>query len=224
MKSARMKGLAMAAVSLLTMGAHEPPTQPARRRLTGDLTKPLAQYTGAQFAALVSPLRYGQGAERSRKCRGLLECSTGRTVSVRVDAVADADSLSPANLPANGVVAARVRNRSPEMENRYNMRGGAQYTYYLIVLPASGGRANWLLEEVDVQGSSVAHRTVASGRFLGCGHPFVRGARADFKTCASDGPGRAAFQPVLFEKQLGDDPPLWVSCALGCCIAEYGTG
>ena len=72
MTSARTKGIAVAAVALLTMGAHAP--QPGRRALSGDLTKPLAQYTGAQFAALVNPLRYGQGAERQRKCRGPAEC------------------------------------------------------------------------------------------------------------------------------------------------------
>jgi hypothetical protein len=217
--SARMKGLAVAALSLLTLGAHAP-TQPTRRALTGDLTKPLAQYTGAQFAALVQPLRYGQGAQRARRCRGPAACTAGRQVQVRVDAVADADSLAPTNLSRFGVIAARVRNTGAEMESRYNMRGGTQYTYYLIVLPTPAGAATWVLEEVDVQGNNVAHRTVASGRFLGCNHPFVRGARADFRTCAQSGAGRASLLPVAFEKQVLEDPPLWVGCALGCCIAE----
>jgi hypothetical protein len=217
--SARMKGLAVAALSLLTLGAHAP-TQPARRALMGDLTKPLEQYTGAQFAALVQPLRYGQGAQRARRCRGLAACTAGRQVQVRVDAVADADSLAPTNLARFGVIAARVRNTGVEMESRYNMRGGTQYTYYLVVLPAPSGAATWVLEELDVQGTNVVHRTVASGRFLGCNHPFVRGARADFRTCAQSGAGRASLLPVSFERQGFEDPPLWVGCALGCCIAE----
>jgi hypothetical protein len=220
--SARMKGLAVAAVSLLTLGAGAPTTQPARRALSGDLTKPLAQYTGAQFAALVAPLRYGQGAARQRRCRGPLECTNGKQVSVRVDAVADADSLAAGNLATNGVIAARLRNRGGEMEARYNMRGGAQYSYYLIVQPATGGRANWILEELDTQGTTVTHRTVASGNFVGCNHPFRRGARADFYTCAtSPATGRTSLQPVSFERQGGPgDPPIWIGCAAGCCIAE----
>lgn len=221
MTSARMKDLAVAAVSLLTLGASAPRVQPTRRALSGDLARPLAQYTGAQFAALVAPLQYGQGADRQRGCRGPLECTNGRKVTVRVDAVADADSLATGNLPANGVVAARLRNRGGEMEARYNMRGGAQYTYYLIVQPATGGRANWILEELDTQGTTVAHRTVASGNFVGCNHPFRRGARADFYTCATSPAARTSLQPVLFERQGGPgDPPIWIGCAAGCCIAE----
>jgi hypothetical protein len=215
-----MKGIAVAALSLLTLGAEANTNQPVRRPLSGDLTKPLAQYTGAQFAALVRPLRYGQGATRQRKCRGPAECTAGKQVAVRIDAVADADSLGAGSLPSHGVVAARVRNTGGEMEARYNMRGGAQYTYYLIVQPAAGGTAGWLLEELDRQAGSVTHRTVASGRFVGCNHPFRRGARADFYTCADSPAGRAALQPVSFSRQTPEDPPIWISCMLGCCIAE----
>ena len=222
MTSARMKGIAVAAATLLTLGG-EACAQPARRALSGDLTKPLAQYTGAQFAALVRPLRYGQGATRSRRCRGPIECTGGRQVSVRIDAVADADSLGPGNLGQYGVVAARLRNTGPEMEARYNMRAGAEYTYYFIVTSAGPGNLVWIVEELDTQGATVAHRTVASGRFVGCNHPFRRGARADFSTCANSPAraGRATFSPVLFTRQGGpDDPPIWMGCALGCCVAE----
>jgi hypothetical protein len=80
-----------------------------------------------------------------------------------------------------------------------------------------------ILEELDRQGNNVAHRTVASGRFVPCNHPFARGARADFRTCA-DSPartGRATLQPAAFFPQGGpDDPPIWISCAAGCCLAE----
>lgn len=218
--SVRAKVQAIATMTLLWIAACAPSKQPARRALTGDLAKPLSQYTGAQFSALVQPLRYGQGADRQRKCRGPAECSAGRLVSLRVDAVADADSLAPGNLPPNGVVAARLRNRGAEMEARYNMRGGAQYVYYLIVIPAAGGRATWVLEELDTQGANVAHRTVASGRFTPCNHQFVRGARADFRTCATTAGGRASLQNISLSQGGPDDPPIWIGCALGCCVAE----
>jgi hypothetical protein len=218
--SARLRGIAaVTATALVSMAAQPARQQPARRPLSGDLAKPLAQYTGAQFAALVHPLKYGASADRPRKCRGPAECAAGRLVTVRAEAVADADSLSPGNLPSFGVIAARVRNRGVEMEGRYNMRGGAQYTYYLIVLPAANGRATWTLEELDARGSAVTHRTVASGRFNQCNHAYVRGARADFKTCAQAATGAAGFELVSF-MQPPDDPPLWISCASGCCTAE----
>jgi hypothetical protein len=221
--SARKKGIVAAAgVALLSIAAHAPQTQPARRALSGDLAKPLAQYTGPQFAALVRPLRYGQGVERQRKCRGPAECTAGRLVPIRADAVADADSLSAGNLPANGVIAARLRNRGVEMEERYNMRGGAQYTYYLIIVPAAGGRARWILEELDTQGAAIAHRTVASGRFTPCNHPFVRGARADFRTC-TQAATRGTIGLVSFSKQTGEDPPIWIGCSAGCCTMDPGT-
>ena len=222
MTSARMKGFAVAAVSLLTLGAHAP-VQPARRRLSGDLTKPLAQYTGAQFAALVRPLRYGQGATRNRKCRGPQECNGGRKqVSVRIDAVADADSLGPGNFGQFGVVAARLRNTGPDMEARYHMRADPEYSYYLIVTSQGPGNPVWIVEELDTQGASVTHRTVASGRFVLCNHPFARGARADFYTCANSPArgGRATLSPVLFTRQGSEDPPIWIGCAAGCCTAE----
>jgi hypothetical protein len=222
--SARMKGLAVAALSLLTLGAHAP-NQPARRALSGDLAKPLADYTGAQFAALVRPLQYGQGATRNRKCRGPQECTNGRQVPVRIDAVSDADSLGPGNLGQFGVIAARLRNTGRDMEARYNMRGEPEYTYYFIVIPAGAGNLMWVVEELDTQGANSIHRTVASGRFVGCNHPFRRGARADFYTCATSpaATGRASMplQPVLYTRQGGpDDPPIWIACAMGCCIAE----
>jgi hypothetical protein len=219
-----MKIIAVAAVSLLTLGAHAP-VQPTRRALSGDLTKPLAQYTGAQFAALVRPLRYGQGATRNRRCRGPQECNgAARRVSVRIDAVADADSLGPGNLGRFGVVAARLRNTGPEMESRYNMRADPEYSYDLIVTTQGPGNLVWIVEELDTQGANVAHRTVASGRFVACNHQFARGARADFYTCDNSPArtGRATFSPVLYSRaQTGfEDPPIWIGCAAGCCTAE----
>ena len=220
MTSARMKGLAVAAVSLLTLGARAP-NQPTRRVLSGDLAKPLAQYTGAEFAALVRPLQYGQGATRNRRCRGPQVCGGTHRVSVRIDAVSDADSIGATTVGQNGVIAARLRNAGPEMEARYNMRAAPQYMYYFIVM-SQGGNMTWVVEELDTQGTNVAHRTVASGRFVGCTHPYQKVARADFATCDNSPgrAGRATFAPASFTQGGPDDPPIWISCVMGCCIAE----
>jgi hypothetical protein len=218
--SARMKGLAVAAVSLLTLGARTP-NQPTRRALSGDLAKPLAQYTGAEFAALVRPLQYGQGATGNRKCRGLQACNGTARVSVRIDAVSDADSVGAGTLGQYGVIAARLRNSGPEMEARYNMRAAPQYMYYFIVM-AQGANMTWVVEELDTQGTNVSHRTVSSGRFVGCNHPYQKVSRADFATCESSPgrAGRATFAPVSLMQGGPDDPPIWISCVMGCCIAE----
>jgi hypothetical protein len=193
---------AMAAATLLT--------------LTG--AKPLAQYTGDEFFALVGGLRYGGGSDRQRRCRGNADCAGTRRISVHADAVVDADSLSPGNLPQYGIVAARALNHGSDTEARYGMQPSPRRTYYLVVLPAAGS-ATWTMEEMDVVGTTRSHRTVATGRLTLCNHPFVRGARADFKTCAqaSGGAMPASFG---FSMQGDDDPPLWISCASGCCTAD----
>jgi hypothetical protein len=199
----------MAALALLGSTAFTR-REASKAALSGDLAKPIDQYSGDEFRALVDRLSYGQGAERSRSCRGGGECDRGRRVNVRVDAVADADSLSANNVSQFGVVAARAINRGNDTERRYGMRGNGA-TYFLIVLP--GGA--WRLEELTMQGGA-SHRMVASGRLTACGHPFVRGARADFKTCSQASGG--LFH--LASSQQDGDSPLWISCAAGCCTAE----
>lgn len=210
----------LAGITAATMLAMSGPA-PARRALSGDLTKPLAQYTGDEFFTLVRGLRYGQGADRARRCRGNTGCAQGQRVNVRVDAVADADSLSAGNVAPYGVIAARALNRGSggEVENRYGMQSGGRHAYFLIVMPAGAGVATWTLEELDVQGNARSHRTVATGRFNACNHPYVRGARADFKTCDQAKLNEASILPSLFRQGI-DDAPLWIACASGCCTAD----
>jgi len=185
---------------------------PARIPLSGDLTKPLAQYTGDEFYSLVNGLNYGGGNDRQRSCRGQ-QCAGGQKVSVRIDAVTDEDSLSTGNISQYGVIAARAVNHGNAQESRYGMQGGP-HTYYLVVQP--GG--TWALEELDTQAGH-AHRTIATGHFTWCGHPFVRGARADFKTCAQAGGGdHPTFSFASFSQ--GRDDPIWIGCAAGCCTAD----
>lgn len=211
----------IAAATLLAVAGPAPTAHGTRKALSGDLTKPLAQYTGDEFFALVRGLNYGSGADRQRRCRGNADCAGGRRTSVRVDAVADADSLSPGNLPQYGVIAALAVNHGADVEDRYGMQPGGRFAYYLIVLPSAGGTARWALEELDVAGNNRAHRTVASGRFNQCNHPYVRGARADFKTCAgAAGLIQASLVSFGSVRQGRDDEPLWIGCASGCCTSD----
>ena len=194
-----------------------------RKQLSGDLTKPIDQYTGAEFYALVRGLKYGAGAERSRKCKGNAACKAAkpRKTRVRVDAVVDADSLGATNLAPFGVVAARARNRGSDADDMYGMKPGLQYDYYLIVVPgAAGGAATWRLEELEIRGSTREHRQLGAGKFVACNHAFVKGARADFRTCDPNWVRPASTGARM--PSDGGEGYLWISCAWGCCVSEPG--
>jgi hypothetical protein len=203
-----------AVLAVLTLASVPPSGGAGRIASSGDLTKPIEQYSGDELASLASRLAYGQGAERARACRDTPECAGGQRTSVRIDAVADADSLGPGSVGAYGTLAARLINRGAGTEARYGMRGGGRQIHLLIVMP--GGQA-WRLEELDQQAGTWSHRPIASGRLNGCNHPFVRGGRADFKTCAQGAGGTT----VSFASSIqGFDARMWISCASGCCTAE----
>jgi hypothetical protein len=219
-----MRTVGLVAVALLMVAGSGASGQGARRQLSGDLTKPIAEYTGNEFFSLVRGLRFSPSVERQRRCRGNQDCTGAgtRRTRVRIDAVTDADSLAAGNLPQFGVIAARAVNRGADDEGRYGMRSGGRYSYYLIVTPAGPNAATWILQEMDVQGVQRSHRTIASGRFVPCRHAYQRGARADFQTCGQAAAVRRASIGALL--QGGDDPPIWIGCASGCCTAESGNG
>lgn len=187
---------------------------PERAVSSGDLAKSIDAYSGDELASLVGRLQYGQGADRARGCRGTAECASGQRTTVRIDPVADADSLGPGSVGAFGTIAARVINRGEGAESRYGLQGGGRQIYVFIVMP---GGTTWRLEELDRQGAGWVRRPIAAGRLTGCNHPFVRGARADFKTCAQAS-GGATFS--FASNGQGLDAPMWISCASGCCTAD----
>ena len=189
----------------------------------GALTKAIDQYSGDDLNAFASRLRFVGGVERQRRCRGPAAClgaAPQRRTRVRVDAVDGEDSLSAATIPANGVIVLRAHNRGTAVDAKYGMRTGARYDYFLIILPAARGAApTWRLEELSVSGTTRTHRSVATGTFRACNHAYVRGARADFKTCAQAAEIDKAATPFRLAQADGE-PPLWYGCALGCCTAE----
>jgi hypothetical protein len=192
----------------------------------GALPKPVDQLTGDELYAFTHGLTFTGGQERQRRCRGQAACrgpNPSRSTRLRIDAVRDEDSLTTGvGLPANGAVAARGLNRGQAADSMYGMRPGSAYEYYLIVLPSvQGGSATWRLEELTTTAGSRSHRSVMTGAFKGCNHPFVRGARADFKTCAQAAPVRQASFGVL---QGEIESPIWIACAVGCCTSDPPDG
>jgi hypothetical protein len=189
--------------------------------LPGTLDKPIDQYSGAELRDLAQTLHWTGGHERQRLCAGDSSCDTtppGKTTLVKIDAVAGQDSLVIRRLPEDGVIAAQLTNRGALEERRYHMKPGGRYTYYLIVY-GGDSTGTWRLEELDHAGTGYSHREIARGTFSGCGHPFVRGAQADFKSCATAHPSGE-----LHLMMQGGDPtlsdPIWITCASGCCIAS----
>lgn len=193
----------------------------------GTLPKPVDQMTGDELYAFTHGLTFTGGQERQRRCRGEAACrgpNPTRFTRIRIDAVGGEDSLTTGpGLSANGTVAARGLNRGQLADSMYDMRPGQPYEFYLIVLPeAQGGNATWRLEELTTTPGSRSHRSIMTGAFKGCNHPFVRGARADFKTCAQAAPVRQASFGALPQTEI--DPPIWIGCALGCCTSDPPDG
>ena len=223
-----LKHAAVAALTLMmvtfTTPAPEAPQQ--RRALSGDLTKAIDQYTGDEFAALVGGMSFTGGQQRARRCRGNPACAQNRRTNVRVDEATDADSLSPGTIPQFGVVTVRAIVRGPDADARYGMQStgpDGRFAYFVIVTRgATAGTMRWRLEELSVQGNVRAHRMLAQGQVRECNHPYVRGARADFKTCADPVVSQASFTPLSALFQAGE-PPMWFACSAGCCYIEDGS-
>ncbi len=213
--------VAVALMIVATTGAMMP--APQGRALPGDLTKPIEQYTGDEFFALVNGLNYVGGQDRERGCRGAPGCGQTTRTNVRIDAIAGEDSISPNAVPQFGVVAARAIVRGNATEAMYGMLPngpGGRYSYYLIVTRNPAGGASWRLEQMSIQGNVRTHSPLMQGRFSPCNHPFVRGARADFRSCAQANAAPASFGLASFFQ--GAEDPIWISCSAGCCTADGG--
>lgn len=210
------------AANLASTSAATPTATPAPPGEPGALSKPITQYTGDEFYALAHGLNFTGGVEAQRRCRGQAACrgpSPAMYTRIRIDAVAGEDSLSTGRLSNNGVIAVRALNRGQAADSMYNTQPGSQYEYYLIISPTSATTATWTLEELTTTPNKRSHRSVSSGTFQQCGHPFVPGARADFKTCAQAAlMHKASF--TMLPQSGGGDAPIWFSCAEGCCTAD----
>lgn len=224
MSPVRRMGVARAATSLLIVliataacAKRHRPTQNGDP--VGTLDKPIGQYTGAELRDFVQHLHWTGGHDRERLCSGDPACSgpnPGKKTLVRIDAVDTEDSLTTRNLPANGVIAARLQNRGALEEARYHLKPGGQYEYYFIVY-GGDSTGTWRLEQLEHTPQGYALTEIGSGVFRGCNHPFVPGARADFKSCATAaGSGQMQLAPQGSDPTLTD--PIWFSCAFGCCV------
>ena len=195
-------------------------TEQQRTPGPGELTKPLADYTGEEFYRLTQSLQYAGASERTRRCRGA-GCEVGNpplTTRLRVEGVVGEDSVDVASVPQFGVIVSRGRNLGAHPDAMYGMLPGARYTYFLVALPPSapGGAARWQIQQLDANGSTRAHSSLATGLLTGCNHPFRRGPGADFRTCADT----SIFRPAALRYQGGAEAPWWFVCEDGCCTTD----
>jgi hypothetical protein len=191
----------------------------------GALAKSIDSYSGDELFDMTRRLAFVGGTERQRRCRGNAECrarANSRFTQVRVDAVDQQDSLSATTLSPHGVIAVRASNRGAYADSMYNMKPGPNFEYFLVLLPSKpGAKATWRLEELDLTQGKRAHRTVSHGTVTECGHPFRRGARADFKSCAT----AEQVRPASYVPAQGViEEPIWWDCAFGCCTADPDSG
>lgn len=191
----------------------------------GTLPKPIDSLSGEELYTFTRGLTFVGMHERHRRCRGRLQCRGPRpkdSTVVQVAAVQSEDSLSAGDLPLTGVIGARALNRGTLPDSVYNTRPGAQFEYYLIITSSGPGVATWRLEELTTTPGARTHQSVGSGSFHPCNHPYRKGARADFKTCAQAAQvENAAFRRAFQQDQ---ESPIWISCALGCCTADPPDG
>lgn len=187
-----------------------------RAPIPGELTKPIADYTGDELVTLMNSLQYGGANERGRRCAGAPGCTgpNPQTTRVRVEGVVGADSVPLLNGSRFGVIVARGRVLGNSREAMYGMLPGNRYTYLLIALPGQGNIAQWQIEQVDTTATTRAHSLLATGRLQGCGHQWYRGARSDFRTCTD-----SVLRPASTLPLQGGEPPWWYPCTDGCCIA-----
>jgi hypothetical protein len=195
--------------------------------LPGALPKPIDSLSGDEFYAFTRKLPFGGGAERERKCKDSPDCETTKGIAakktkVRVDAVDGQDSLSVNGMPNDGVVAVRATNKGPFVDQMYGMKPDKNLEYFVVLYPATDSLGKWRLEELDTTAGSRRHTQVSSGTFKPCWHKFVKGKvnRANFYTCSDT----AHMLPANIMRsglslQIDRDPPLWMDCAQGCCVA-----
>ena len=162
MKRFTIRRAGVVLVALVSLAACSNDGIPANGSMPGALTKRITSYSGDEFYAFVQKLAFNGGQDRARDCRNNPTCTT----TVRVDDVTTQDSIGRATAPQYGTVYVRANNE-----------------YYMIISADSAKGLQWRLERLDTTPNARRHVSVGTGPFVGCKHKWLKGARADFKSC-----------------------------------------
>ncbi|MBA3646057.1 MAG: hypothetical protein H0W63_07730 [Gemmatimonadaceae bacterium] len=204
-------------------------------KLSGELTQPLANYSGDDLMTFVKGTKMGGGNTQRRKCRSFFSCLGGfGKTPVTITATADAKYLDSKDPGTYGTIAAVVDRIHEDTDGYPFLKND---TYLFIVYPATSTRvATWVLAQLEKSGSSYSQSTVANGAFHEC-TPKARlwwaGSSADFQEC-----GKVRHPPPAVQKMdmlgfgglkvifsnlalfYGGDDSAWVTCASGCCTMD----
>lgn len=190
------------------------------------LTKPVTDYTGDQFQAVVSALYFGGSAVDD-----VVDPDTGAAApqppggaELMVEAMSEANQVNLNDVGNFGTVVARLRNLGGGSDPTFGTTPGASHEYYIIVTP--GTRADTAAftivrltrgpnPSIDPRGRTgiiapcaddEAAPSYSSARFGGCTH---RGA-----TATAERPGFFGVGTLWAQEGRGS---IWVSCSAGCC-------
>jgi hypothetical protein len=113
-------------------------------------------------------------------------------------------------------------NRGDAEEARYSLKPGKNLEYYVVVTANGASAMRWQLVELDNTANARRVTPAGAGVFSGCNHPWVKGASADFKTCAAARGAMRTDSTVRLGLMLQDgfSEPMWAACSMGCCILE----
>jgi hypothetical protein len=185
---------------------------------TGALERPLAWYVTHpdSFAMFVDSLKW-TGHYYDRDCKS--NCG-GKKAKLLLEAISDAHLVDVDNLPANGVLMARMINVGTKTEKTYDIPEESGEWFWFFYGPKTDRRFDLVQLIFDASGEPhVYPRGLgAFAKIGGCtppdDHPQRRRASAGFTGCDK--------KPDTWERNLfATNKNVWVSCSLGCCSSEY---
>lgn len=193
--------------------------------------------SGESIRAAVSTLTFGECRTRPRTAVGTAPSSVTR---LQICAVNGGENAGGPNTPANGVWVARMVNKGPLPDVRWELRPGAYESWIVAYGPAP---VKYAIVEVSTQSPTDPPRVVVmDGVYHHCGHaPKPPRARASFGKCedypagendppdrGTSAPRRALNQlrsvllpsPLHAKSSMSLDGPAWIDCGGDCCTTE----
>jgi hypothetical protein len=187
------------------------------------LSKPVADYTSAEFQTVVSELYFGGSTVADVSVADTSGATEAPPAAVLIiEAMSSANDVSLADPGANGTVIARLRNLQGN-DNTFGTKPGAAFEYYVIVERGTeaGSSTFQIVELTRAQNPTQRPTKVSGGTIRRCAEdePPPEYSSARFGGCEhgdTAGSKRTSFLGVktLWAQTRGS---AWVSCREGCC-------
>jgi hypothetical protein len=216
----------LAACSRSTNVAVPCPPQPGT--YAGTLPDAVERMDAARFRTFVSQKVFRGTRVVDRDCAES-DCRPGGgggpEARIRIQAIEDAHCVDFINLPANGVVVGRMSNVGSRQDIRYSELpastppGNPNVVWYMVWVPSAEGAVLRLVRLTE-RGPDSPKKEMDPriGRVFECDkHPSDH-PDAGFKKCAASVAQNAG---APFAPPVDRSATAWLSCAQGCCTAEY---